>query len=48
MRMVEKIKKYERRINGNNAFAIAVLVDPQLWLDHIGTVDYETVLNDIR
>ena len=43
MAMTDKLEKYEERLQGSNAFAMATVLDPQLKLNYIPTCDHENL-----
>ena len=47
MAMTDKLAKYEERLQGSNAFAMATVLDPQLKLNYIPACDHENLKVDI-
>ena len=47
MTTTDKLAKYEERLQGSNAFAMATVLDPQLKLNYILACDHENLKVDI-
>ena len=47
MAMTDKLAKYEERLQGSNAFAMATILDPKLKLNYIPMCDHENLKADI-
>ena len=47
MAMTDKLAKYEERLHGSNAFAMATVLDPKLKLNYIPMCDHENLKVDI-
>ena len=47
MAMIDKLAKYDERLEGSNAFSMTTILDPQLKLNYIPACDHENLKVDI-
>ena len=47
MAMIDKLAKYEERLQGSNAFTMAIVLHPQLKLNYIPACDHENLKANI-